>query len=463
MPKYMQKLLNRLDSLQKYLIAAVIIAVSIYPKFPFIKIPTTYVAIRLEDVILLLLAINTFILAIPRVKKIFSGALEKSVILFLGVGLLSLFSAIFLTQTVSISIGLFHWARRVEYLIPLFAVLVSLEKNTKEKLNFYLSSIMLTVAIVLVYGLGQRFLDWPVIVTQNSEVAKGVALTWIPGSHINSTFAGHYDLASYLILIIPIFVNLIFLVKSKFQKIVLFILSLGGIWLMAASQSRISAVSFILAITLSMFLIKKAKWIPVFLLIALTVFASSPDLRARYNRVFEVGKARIQKLLIIPVKPAMAQEVEGIGTRVRSISPTPAPIEIFEDRSSSIRFVVEWPRAARAFYKNPLLGTGYSSISLATDNDYLRAIGEVGIIGFASFALLLFNLGKLLVKGIGELNSQGAIEKSIIAGFAGGFIGILVNAVFIDVFEASKLAIALWLVAGITVFLIRNAKTNKSV
>jgi hypothetical protein len=459
----MPKLLKLLDKIHKYLVAAVIIAVPIYPKFPFIKIPFSYVSIRLEDLLIFLLAITTLILLIPWIKETFKGKIEQSIFLFVGIGALSILSAVFVTQTVQPTIGLLHWVRRIEYLIPFFAVLVSLKNNTKQKLNFYLVSVMLTVTIVLVYGLGQRLLSWPIIVTQNVELAKGIALRWIPGSHINSTFAGHYDLASYLILILPIFINLIFLVKQKALKLVLIPLVLGGLWLLAVSQSRISVVSFMLATTISMVLIKKTKWVPVFVLVALTVFASSPDLRARYMRVFQVGKAQIQKLLIVPVKPIFAQEVEGVGTRVDSIVPTPKPVEVFEDRSSSIRFAVEWPRAIRALFKNPLLGTGYSSISLATDNDYLRALGEIGFLGFASFALLLFNLGKLVVRGIRNLSAMDVLEKSIVAGFAGSFIGLLLSATFIDIFEASKLAISFWLMAGIAVFIIRNAKTGKSI
>ena len=74
---------------------------------------------------------------------------------------------------------------------------------------------------------------------------------------------------------------------------------------------------------------------------------------------------------------------------------TPIPTEesqpVFEDRSVSIRLNVEWPRAIRAFSKNPLLGTGYSSITLATDNDFLRLLGEVGLVGALAFFLIFAN------------------------------------------------------------------------
>ena len=64
----MQKLLPRFNTLSKYLIAAVLIIVPLFPKFPLINVPGTYVAIRFEDVILALLAILTAIKVLPEME-----------------------------------------------------------------------------------------------------------------------------------------------------------------------------------------------------------------------------------------------------------------------------------------------------------------------------------------------------------------------------------------------------------
>ena len=52
------------------------------------------------------------------------------------------------------------------------------------------------------------------------------------------------------------------------------------------------------------------------------------------------------------------------------------------------------------------------------------------------------------------------IELGFLAGIFGGIIGTLINALFIDVFEASKFAITFWLLVGIAVYLIKN-NTNE--
>ena len=145
--------------------------------------------------------------------------------------------------------------------------------------------------------------------------------------------------------------------------------------------------------------------------------------------------------------------------RTDFVTPTPTPSPVVEDRSSSIRLNVEWPRAVRSLTKNPLLGTGYSSITLATDNDYLRALGETGILGFAAFSLIFLRIGSLFLPNVKSvLAKMSEIERPFVAGLLGGSVGVLINAVFIDVFEASKFAIIFWLLIGVLVGLIRNEK-----
>jgi O-antigen ligase len=98
-----------------------------------------------------------------------------------------------------------------------------------------------------------------------------------------------------------------------------------------------------------------------------------------------------------------------------------------------------------------LLGTGYSSINLATDNDFLRALGEVGILGFSAFILILATIGVRWIRFLPRLANLVPIEKAYMAGIMGAFAGVMVNALFIDVFEASKFAIIFWLMIGLSI------------
>lgn len=436
----------------KYCLASILIAVPLYPKFPFFRVPGTFVSIRLED---LLIALATLIVLIPillKQKSLFKNDIFKTIFLFLIIAFVSCLSAIFITRDVSVHIVILHWLRRVEYFIPFFLAFFIFRRKGAE-MDFYLKILLIVILIVFAYGLGQRYLSWPIIITQNEEYAKGVALRWIPGSHINSTFAGHYDLATFLVLMIPIVVCGFFILKGIWSRIILASVFFSGLWLIVNSASRISLVSYLIASIFSLFLIKKYKAIPVIVVISLIFIGFSSNLLDRYQRLIDVSFKKIMEIKIMNnyrfETTVYAQDKPILERKQLEITPTPPPV--FEDRSTNIRLNVEWPRAVRAFSKNPLLGTGYSSISLATDNDYLRALGEVGFLGFVSFSLIFVKLIEILIKAYRNYNIFSNIEKVFLAGFMGGLPGIIINAVFIDVFEASKFATIFWLTTGLVI------------
>lgn len=426
------------SELLKVLITALVIVIPLYPKFPSIIIPGIYVSIRLEDFLILFCLLIFSIPIISNLKEILKSKISKSIILFLFIGFASVLSGILITHTTVPTISLLHFFRRVEYLSLFFVGFVYIKKNTNSNFFEYLIKVLVLVnLIIFLYGLGQRFLHFPVIVTQNEEYSKGIALQWVPGSHINSTFAGHYDLASYLVLTAPIFISAFFVFKNKITKIIMVLPIVSSFWLFSSAVSRISIVSFLVASAVSLFLLKKYKQIIIVFVISVIAFGFSPDLRARYGRIIEVIKEKISSIVVV-----YAQEDAK---------------EVFEDRSTSIRLNVEWPRSIRAFYKQPLLGTGYSSITLATDNEYLRSLGETGILGFLSFILIFINLFNIFRKYTFRDDS----ESVFIAGFIGSTIGILITAIFLDIFEASKFATIYWLFAGMSVMAIKLKFNNK--
>lgn len=466
----MQKLLQQFkkfsDSFLKYGLAAILLAVPLYPKFPFLRIPGTYVSIRFEDFLIAVVSFIALIYFLPQIKEILNTKLVRSIILFLLIGFLSVISAVFLTKTITPYLGVLHWIRRIEYFIPFFIGLLYFrsKNNDPNLLEFFLKILMVVVMIAFIYGFGQKHFNWPVIITQNEEYSKGIALRWVPGSHINSTFAGHYDLATFLVLLLPIFISLFFIVPKKLTKIILLGVIFSGLWLLVNAISRISVVSYLLATSLALILLKKYKEILVVVLISVVFFGFSSDLLARYTRIIEVTYKKIApqiKLInLLPNYEVYAQELPQKRVKKSTPAPTPTPVPVFEDRSTSIRLNVEWPRAIRAFTKNPLLGTGYSSITLATDNDFLRLLGEVGILGFSAFILILLRIGLLFKKTLPLIENYKGVKLAFMAGIYGATAGILLNAIFIDVFEASKFAIILWLLMGFAVSMER-IKTNE--
>lgn len=449
----MQKLLRLSDEILKYLVAATVLAVPLFPKFPFVRIPGTYVSIRLEDFLVFFLGLLVVFKLLPEIRNLFKRKIERSIIIFLAAGFVSVLSALLITKTVLPHIGILHWVRRIEYLIPFFAGILVMRPKNSGNLDFFLKLFLIVIPVAFIYGWGQKNLSWPVIITQNEEYSKGIALRWTPGSHVNSTFAGHYDLATFLVMVLPIFVTLAAILKGVKTRILLILATFSGLWLLANAVSRISIVSYFLSISLGLVLVRKYKLIPVAILASLVVFAMSGDLWARYGRIFEVTKTKL--LMSVPSYEVLAQG-EAVSPRIPRPTPTPTPPPVFEDRSTSIRLNIEWPRAIRAFSKNPLLGTGYSSITLATDNDYLRLLGETGILGFLSFFLIVFRIFQLILKSLPLEKVAKGVDLGFLGGFLGSLGGVFLNATFLDVFEASKFATIFWFLMGFAVSLMRK-------
>ncbi len=129
--------------------------------------------------------------------------------------------------------------------------------------------------------------------------------------------------------------------------------------------------------------------------------------------------------------------------------------------SVAIRLDALWPRAIEGFEKNPLLGSGYSTLTKSTneeftqaestDNDYLRMLGETGLLGTLSFFTIL---GYLFYQGVQYTHKEyDDLTRLVGIGMVSAIIGLLVNAVYIDVFESSKVAYTLWMLAALVVWL----------
>lgn len=418
-----------MDKFKWWAILLVLLVVPLYPKFPLIGVGGTFVAIRLED---LLIGVVLIFFGLVTVKQRFvdlGKPIPRAILLYWAVGFVSVFSAMFLTKTAGLSLGLLHWLRRVEYM-SMF--LVGYTFITSKKQLEDITRVVLVVGLaVALYGLGQQYLKFPLISTTNSEFAKGLALTLGPGARINSTFAGHYDLAAFCLF--PLLIILAVLAGKTNYKWLL--LGIGGLvyWVMLLSASRITFAALLLTTGLFIVIIRKWHWlIGLFIAAVLSIFIS-PQLAGRYR---ELIITRFNSLSLVSVARAVEREIRDVNTIPDALKPT----EVAEDRSLNIRLKASWPKALRSLAKNPILGTGYSSVGLAVDNDFLRQLAETGILGLASLILVFVRLFKSWLPA----NSTFALAMVCAT------IGLLLNAIFIDIFEASKIAIIFWLLAGVT-------------
>lgn len=126
--------------------------------------------------------------------------------------------------------------------------------------------------------------------------------------------------------------------------------------------------------------------------------------------------------------------------------------------SFAIRLDTLWPRAIQGFYRNPLLGSGYATLTKetvgqfteaeSTDNNFLRTLGETGLLGFVTFYGTVL-LAAYMAWRLYQQSNLDTISKIFVISYIAATAGLLLNAVFIDVFAASKVAFSYWALTGI--------------
>ncbi len=124
--------------------------------------------------------------------------------------------------------------------------------------------------------------------------------------------------------------------------------------------------------------------------------------------------------------------------------------------SACIRFETLWPRAINGFIRNPFVGSGPSTLTKqvrdqfteaeSTDNDFLRTLGEVGIFGAIAFYGPIFLFFKRAVDVLSD--NPRALTAAVLFGLVAGSVGMFFNALYIDVFAASKVAFMYWAMMG---------------
>lgn len=447
--------------------------IPLYPKFPLFSVSGTYVSIRLEDLfVALILSFFGLELLLRKDDSILKTKVAQFIILYLSIGLLSVISGIFITKNITPHLGFLHWLRRVEYISLLFVAYYSFSKLKQLKIFGWI--ILFSTLGVIFYGLGQKFFGWPVVSTMNKEFSKGLILRLTWWARVNSTFAGHYDLAAYLVLILCLVASVLAITKRLSVKIVVLLLGLLSYYILILTASRISFAAYLAGVLLVLVFAKKWLWIGPFLVLSILGMVFSGDLGQRYAATFKIDLSFLSVNLKPPSTLVLAPTLTPTPTpyvigptrgpsRPGVPSPTPTPTsvpeatasaELFEPtalavgRSTDIRLKVEWPRAINAFLKNPLLGTGYSSITLATDNDYLRMLGETGLLGFFAFLAVITAVGKKFIFFFMD-RAASKEARTLVLGIAGASISYFFNAGFIDVLEASKIAFFFWILTGI--------------
>ena len=522
--------------------------IPLYPKLPlFEAIPGYIVRVRLEDIFILVTCMIWFV-QVKRGKiawKIPGLWLLVSYVIF---GVLSLISAIFLIQTIPlqplhVAKSALHYFRYLEY-FSLLLILFSAIKSKADVLKLLVIS-FITVAGISIYGFGQKYYYWPVYSTMNREFSKGIRLYLTEHARVQSTFGGHYDLAAYLVILLPIILALAFKVSNRWLKLGLHSLHIFGVWLIVVTAARNSFVGYLLAIGIVLTGLSAAQtsWknrIGYFfsrgsflgLILGLTILFSGQDIYDRFLQTLEgypaahnlyhsynnqrkklfqaslvaIGLAEANKPAPPPNSVGITQQDQELKSVVvasdeRPVSGRPSDVYVeVPDQiqvattsatgqtttitvdvprtysfnalkyglSAAIRLDTLWPRAIAGFWRNPLLGSGYATLTKesvsqfteaeSTDNNFLRTLGETGLLGFVTFYGLV---GLALIKAGKLFHQTQDWVKAFSLGFMAATMGLLLNAIYIDVFASSKVAFTYWGLTGLILALSQLQTSHK--
>jgi len=478
-----------------------LVFIPLYPKLPlFDIIPGYLVRVRIED-LLVFATTGCWIIQCLRGKVNGKNPFQSLLFLYLVVGVLSVVSGIFLLQTIPLELlhvgksGL-HYLRYLEYFSLLFLLFSSIRTLKQAQIAVFLLASCVSAATL--YGFGQKYWSWPVYSTMNREFSKGVALTLSEDARLNSTFGGHYDLAAYLVIVIPILWAVVLTHRRWQIKILMASVIAAGCWLLIASGSKTALLAWVLgmAITTLLFIKRYQRVFKVSMILAMVSLLLSSVIVGYFwlspQNTFLITqlKASQKNPLILKVPPAQQtlQKLETVflnhtATRLKPYDLTGEdrfiPVNSLADDGSITQILVKkdedwsensltyglsmgirldtlWPQALKGVAKNLYLGSGYGTLNKtlngafieadSTDNNFLRTLGETGILGWLIFYGLIWFAWRRLFIG---LNHQSWVTQSLSLGLIGGTIGLLANALIIDVFAASKVAFTFWAVLGI--------------
>lgn len=509
--------------------------IPLYPKIPlFSPIEQYIVRVRLED-IFIFVAFLIWGIYWLRGKVAWRKPIVYMMLAYIGVGFLSIVSALFITQTVPLQplhIGktVLHYFRYIQYFSLFFIVFSAIK--TRAQAKAILATIVITVVAISIYGYGQQNYYWPVYSTMNREFSKGVRLYLTEHARVQSTFAGHYDLGAYLVIVLPLLLALGYAVKSWKLKLAIHGAHFLGMWLLIVSASRTSFAAYIVAITIVtlLFALNKtsflgkiwwatSRYLVLGLIIVYTFFTFGGDI---YDRLLQVlqsypaahrfyhdlnreRKMAYERFVLVPLglreislpkaeipeNAISTEEAQRIivasDTRPTPTKPSDVYVDVpdlievsttsadgtvtttIEERdrtysdnairyglSLAIRLDTLWPQAIDGFKQNPVLGKGYATLNKqavsqfteadSTDNNFLRTLGETGVLGFVTFyGAIAF----ALAYAVKSVRTKDSLLQALAIGYIAGTIGLLGNAVYIDVFAASKVAQVFWGITGL--------------
>lgn len=407
-----------------------LISILFLPKINIVQMMQNSTGVRIEDFLLLIWVVlylfikkekNSSSIEIKKISKIFW--------IYLLVCVLSTFINS-VRGFISPVLGLFFTARKIEYFVYVYIGYYCI-KNEKNK-----NILMKILKISIIFHFVVIFLQSFGIV---GAFTRGNFISDMTDMRPCSTFNGAYELSAYLLLLVPLIMEKIKVNKFNILYLVMIFISIY------LSESRTSIVCLFLILLIYWILDNKndmKKIIKGFLVIFISVitFINLDNIIGYIPRMENINISGMIESSKIAWEYADVDHFLETGKHYTYGLQT-------IDLSFRVR-ANKWADFLKATLRYPLFGIGPSIVKVSIDGNYIRLLAEAGILGFILYMKLLFVIYKYVK------NNDGIYSKII----KYGFYSLLLEALFIDVFEASKIMMPFFFITGVALYYIESTK-----
>lgn len=448
---------NTFEYIKSNFYIIIFLLIAIFPKINIINIPGIHIGVRLEDLIIFCYSLYVIFNIFKTKGKIYENKFLKSIIATFFMYFIFCFISTlvgWIRGYISIFMGMFYLIRKLEYLMFIFIGydFISKSSNIELEKNKFLKTINIIVIIHFFICIFQ-------MVGIFGSFDRSHYVTRLIQGRVCSTFNGAYEMTAFLLLLAPIYLYKIFSKKIDIFSSAVYLFMIG--FMILISKSRTSLIIFIF-LTFLMSIYYNRKYLKKILITSIILVSLLLIIIFGFNLVNKLGLSRFADVNIQEMMRATkyAWENKDFNMYLKT-GQWYKTSDFFVDYNGRLNIVVKcdpsyfvrishWSQLLDGFTKSPILGTGVSISQTAADGNYIRILAESGIIGITAW--ILFQITIL------RMNKKNNIF-SVTVKF--GLISLFLGAIFIDVFEASKVMIPFYCILGVSVALNESTARKK--
>lgn len=421
------------------------LTIAIFPKFTIISIPESHAGIRIEDILILIYTIFLFVgilkSGFSRYKKLFP-ILKIFGVVFVSFMISNILGAI--AGNVSWTMSMLYLVRVFEYFILIFVGCDLIRLSSDERLI-----VKLVKFTLIFHGIFMVFEALGII----PDI--GILINRVANNRIYTTFSGPYEFAGYLSICMPLILGEIFQ-KKRYTSIVYLLIIVAGVLL---SESRIALVAIVVVFlwcSIKYMVGKDGKeeykkhrmvsskiLVPIILAVMAGIFFI-PRFVDRFSLVSVNEYTNAVQYAWEDGDFEVYKNNDKVISYGRAIFAT-------QDASFGMR-ITKWMLLLKETLRaSPLFGLGMSVSGEAMDGSIMKLLCETGIIGLVVWILLIIAVYKAMPK-IWHVRTAALMV----------IVALFVNAMFIDIFDASKVMTIFWLLMGYYIFIDEKISQKKT-